>query len=113
MLLSFNLIAQNNKINDDVKNEINTSSSYELKSYKIKGKLIDQQQRRPLEHATIWRPEPVTEALVTITLSYSGGDFSIKLMEGIYDIKFEYISYESKSLTNFKLDSNKGNTCSV
>lgn len=108
ILLSFNLIAQNSKtITEGPNPNFNTTKGLEVKKYKITGKLIDAEQKRPLEYATIGVFEPGTETLVENTVTDFDGNFSLKIFEGTYDIRFEYISYESKTLKNYKLDANK------
>lgn len=107
-LLSFNLIAQNYKTNNEGPNpKLNITNTYELRKYKIKGKLVDEEQQRPLEYATVGIFEPGTETLVENTVTDFDGNFSLKIDEGTYDIKLEYISYESKTLKNYTIDSNK------
>lgn len=122
--MSFSLIAQDNKIeSDNIKENSNISNikdnktintqnsynlnSYELKNYKLTGKLIDEEQKRPLEYATIGVFEPGTDVVVETGVTDFDGNFTIKILEGTYDIKFEYISYESKTLKDYKIDSNK------
>lgn len=107
-LLSFNLIAQNYKTNSEGPNpKLNIANTNELRKYKIKGKLVDEEQQRPLEYATVGIFEPGTETLVENTVTDFDGNFSLKIDEGTYDIKLEYISYESKTLKNYTIDSNK------
>lgn len=79
----------------------------EVKSYRVKGTLIDAEQKTPLEYATIGIFEPGTEELVVSTVTDFDGNFSFKVIEGTYDIRFEYISYESKILKDVVIKENK------
>lgn len=109
ILLSITLNAQNYKSESGIseKNINGTSTDYELKKFKISGKLIDQEQKRPLEYATVGVFKPGSETLVKSTVTDFDGNFSIRLIEGTYDIRLEYISYETKTLRNYKVDSKK------
>ncbi|RRO15260.1 TonB-dependent receptor [Flavobacteriaceae bacterium 14752] len=106
-MISLSVFTQNYKNANnsyDQKNEIN---SYQIKSYKITGKLVDQEQKRPLEYATVGVFEPGSDVAVESGVTDFDGNFSLKVDEGTYDIKFEYISYESKTLKNYVVDSKK------
>jgi outer membrane receptor protein involved in Fe transport len=108
ILLSFNNYAQNNKINNkDTKEESIDYETYTIKNFRISGKLIDKEGNRPLEYATIGIFEPGTEEVVESGVTDFDGNFSIKILEGTYDIRFEYISYESKTIKNVLINSNK------
>ena len=107
VFLSFNLFAQNNVAKVDILDKSINKNNYEIKSYKISGKLVDKEQNRPLEYATIGIFEPGTTEVVESGVTDFDGNFSIKVIEGTYDIKFEYISYKSKTLKNYVIDSNK------
>jgi len=107
VFLCFNLFAQNNIANVEILDRSINQNNYEIKSYKISGKLIDKEQNRPLEYATIGIFEPGTTEVVESGVTDFDGNFSIKVIEGTYDIKFEYISYKSKTLKNYVINSNK------
>jgi outer membrane receptor protein involved in Fe transport len=107
VFICFNSFAQNNATKIDVLDKSISKNNYEIKSYKISGKLVDKEQNRPLEYATIGIFEPGTTDVVESGVTDFDGNFSIKVIEGTYDIKFEYISYKSKTLKNYIINSNK------
>ena len=45
--------------------------------------------------------------MVKSTVTNFEGEFSLKVENGTYDFKFEYISYETKSMKNVRIDSKK------
>jgi outer membrane receptor protein involved in Fe transport len=103
----FNINAQNSITNEKILNKTENLLEFELKSYKITGNLVDVEQKRPLEYATIGVFEPGTDEVVESGVTDFDGNFTIKVVEGTYDIRFEYISYETKTLKNIKIDANK------
>ncbi len=78
---------------------------------KLTGKLLDEKQSEPLAYATVVVLEPSSENVVTSGVTDFDGNFSIKVESGQYDIKFEYISYDTKYMRNIDLskDKNLGN----
>lgn len=108
IFLSFSFYAQNFKPESKIPDtkSINSNNLKVIK-FKVTGKLVDKEQDRPLEYATIGVFKPGTENLVESTVTDFDGNFKLKLKEGIYDIKFEYISYESKTLKNVNISADK------
>ncbi len=76
-------------------------------THKIKGRLLDQDQNQPLEYATVAIYNVGSEEVVNSGITDFDGNFSIKVEDGTYDIKFEYISYEPKSFKKVNITSNK------
>ena len=106
-VLIFSAYGQNSKFNLSETDLVSVKTDpFEIKSYKISGKLIDADQKAPLEYATIAIFEPGTKNVVESGVSDFDGNFTLKVREGTYDIRFEYISYESKTLKNKVVDSN-------
>lgn len=83
------------------------SFSIYSQNYKIKGRLLDEDQNQPLEYATVAIYQTGSEEVVNSGITDFKGNFSIKVEEGLYDIKFEYISYEPKTMKNVNITSNK------
>jgi len=74
---------------------------------KISGRLLDSDQNLPLEYATVAVFKSGTSDVFNSTVTNFEGEFNLKVGDGIYDISFEYISYETKTLKNVKIDSKK------
>lgn len=106
IFIDLSLFAQNIKFNGNgTRGE--SEKAYTIKSYKLSGTLVDAEQQKPLEYATIGIFEPDSEELIVSDVTDFDGNFSMKIIEGTYDIRFEYISYESKTLENVVVNSNK------
>jgi hypothetical protein len=77
-----------------------------VKDRVVKGNVIDQETKQPLEYATISFFSYKEQKVVDGTITDVDGKFQIKVPEGIYDIKIEYISYKAFEISNKKIDSN-------
>ena len=64
----------------------------------ISGKIIDSDFNTPLEYATISIYDSKKQSLINGVISDNSGFFSIELTKGLYDLKIEYISFETKTL---------------
>jgi len=64
----------------------------------ISGKIIDSDFNTPLEYATISIYDSKKQNLINGVISDNSGFFSIELTKGLYDLKIEYISFETKTL---------------
>ncbi|MGB2087543.1 MAG: outer membrane beta-barrel protein [Psychroflexus salarius] len=74
---------------------------------KLTGKVIDKSQNFPLEYATISILNPTTNEVVEGGVTNTKGEFSLKVEKGTYNVKIEYISFESKIFNNLDLSKNK------
>jgi len=106
IFIDLSLFAQNFKSNAVV-NTGKSENAYTIKNYMLSGTLVDAEQQRPLEYATIGIFQPGSEELVVSDVTDFDGNFSLKIIEGTYDIRFEYISYETKTLKNVVVNSDK------
>lgn len=82
------------------------SSSSDFVNVRISGKIIDGETMLPLEYATISFFSSADQQVIDGTITRVDGSFNIKIPEGIYDIKIEYISYKPYILKNQQLLSN-------
>ncbi len=74
---------------------------------KLTGKVIDRSQNFPLEYATISILNPTNNQVVEGGVTNTKGEFSLKVEKGTYNVKIEYISFESKTFNNLDLSKNK------
>ncbi len=74
---------------------------------KLIGKVIDKSQNFPLEYATISIINPTNNQVVEGGVTNTKGEFSLKVEKGTYNVKIEYISFESKTFNNLDLSKNK------
>lgn len=74
---------------------------------KLTGKVIDRSQNFPLEYATISIINPTNNQVVEGGVTNTKGEFSLKVEKGTYNVKIEYISFESKTFNNLDLSKNK------
>ncbi|MFT5102940.1 MAG: hypothetical protein ACI86C_000588 [Candidatus Latescibacterota bacterium] len=71
----------------------------------VKGQVLEQETNYALEYATVSFTNPQGK-IVTGGITDTKGNYSIRVPAGMYTVKFEFISYESKSLTNQRLFKN-------
>lgn len=90
LLLCFNTIFANSELKDRI----------------IKGKVVDKDNNMPLEYATVSIFTIPDNQLVNGTITDVEGNFEIKVASGVYNIKVEYISYQTFEIKNKNIDSN-------
>lgn len=83
-----------------------TLSIFAQKS-ELSGKVVDADQNFPLEYATISVIDAETEETVNGGVTNIQGEFKFKVPKGLYNLKVEYISFETKMFENIDLTSNK------
>jgi len=69
--------------------------SVEAKKITITGKIIEKSSSLPLEYATITFTSSETNKVVSGGITDSKGDFKIVITPGVYNIKYEYISFKT------------------
>ena len=77
----------------------NTSSSARVV---LKGTVIDQETKEPLEYATVV-VKPLNGDQITGGITDQKGHFTIEVSPGKYDISIEFISFKSKSFKNVEI----------
>src|SRR5690606_28391542 len=76
-------------------------------SVKITGKITDKSTGQPLEFATIALIKSGTTEIVTGSITNFDGEYAIDVPAGTYDIRYEYISYETQTLNNQSITEDK------
>ena len=79
---------------------INFSASAQSRQFTISGKVIDDDLGVPLEYATISITKPNDANFIDGGVTDVDGNFSIPVSPGTYNIKVEFISFESKNFNN-------------
>ena len=76
----------------------------------VTGKVLDQETKQPLEYATISLISKRENKIVTGGITDNKGDFSIPILQGMYSVKIEYMSFKTQTLDNKKFikDENLG-----
>lgn len=74
--------------------------------FEVSGTVIDRSSETPLEFATIAFVDSQGK-IVEGGITNSDGVYSIKVPNGIYDIRFEFISYKTEVLTGENINKNK------
>ena len=77
----------------------------EGKKIKITGKIIEKSTSLPLEYATITFRKANTQQAVSGGITDAKGEFSIEINPGIYDAKFEFISFKTVEMKGKTFDS--------
>ena len=75
--------------------------------YELTGKVIDKSQDFPLEYVSISALDPDDGSIVNGGVTNRDGVFNIKLDAGTYDIRIEYISFETITYEDFKIEADK------
>ncbi|WP_034893114.1 TonB-dependent receptor domain-containing protein [Gillisia sp. Hel_I_29] len=70
------------------------------KEFNITGKVIDDDLKVPLEYATVIVTKVSDPSYVNGGVTDLKGNFSIEVPAGIYNVKIEFISFQSKSFNN-------------
>jgi outer membrane receptor for ferrienterochelin and colicins len=76
----------------------------------LSGKIIEKSNSLPLEYATITFKNPNTKQAVSGGITNNKGEFTITIMPGTYDVKYEFISFKTIEIKDktFTTDTNLG-----
>jgi len=74
--------------------------------FTISGRVIDNDLKVPLEYSTVSITSVNDPSYLNGGVTDVNGNFAIEVPSGTYNIKIEFISYESKTFNNRKIDSN-------
>ncbi|SDW02384.1 outer membrane beta-barrel protein [Aequorivita viscosa] len=77
----------------------------EKKQVTIKGKILEDGTNHPLEYATVSFTD-ASGKIVTGGITDTEGLYNIKVPAGVYTVKYEFISYKTKTLPDQNLTSN-------
>ena len=75
-------------------------------NFSVSGKVLEKSTGAPLEFATVSITRSGTTDLVNGGITDMDGNFSLNVPAGTYDIKFEFISFESVTLSNRTISQN-------
>lgn len=78
-------------------------SAQEASTFSFSGKITDAQTNKGLEYATVVLKKNKTNEFFG-SITDKNGLFNVNISSGIYTVTFEFLSYESKILTNIKID---------
>ncbi|WP_242087188.1 outer membrane beta-barrel family protein [Aestuariivivens sediminis] len=76
------------------------------KNITVKGRVIDAETNQPLEYATVSFYSHTEQKLIDGVITDLNGLFSVRISQGTYDIKVEYISYTPVSYNNRMISQN-------
>lgn len=85
---------------------LNSASFAQSNQFTISGKVIDDDLGVPLEYSTVSITSVDDPNYLNGGVTDINGDFAIEVPSGIYNIKIEFISFESKDFKNQKVNSN-------
>ncbi|MCJ7757791.1 MAG: TonB-dependent receptor, partial [Gillisia sp.] len=85
---------------------LNSASFAQSKQHTISGKVIDDDLGVPLEYSTISITSVNDPNYLNGGVTDINGNFAIEVSPGTYNIKIEFISFESKTFNQRKVDSN-------
>lgn len=72
----------------------------------ISGQILDEESGDPLAYATVSILDSASGQVLTGGITDDYGNFSIETKPGVYDIKFEYISFKTETVQNRNISSN-------
>lgn len=72
-------------------------------SLTISGKIIDSDFNTPLEYATISVFDSKNQNLINGVISDNSGYFTVEISKGIYDLKIEFISFNTKIIKDINI----------
>jgi len=82
------------------------SAQRKLDTYIVSGKIIEKESQQPLEYATIAFFSKVENKMIGGGITDPEGNFNIAITKGVYDISFEYFTFETLIKIDFNLDQN-------
>src|SRR5680860_1905238 len=85
---------------------LNSASYAQSNQFTISGKVIDNELGVPLEYSTISITSVDDPKYLNGGVTDINGNFAIEVPSGTYNIKVEFISFESKTFSKRKVDSN-------
>lgn len=77
------------------------------KEVTIKGNVIDEETKEPLEYATIAFFSKKLNKIITGGITDSKGNFSIPVQTGTYDIRIEYIGFKTQTIADKEITKNE------
>lgn len=75
-------------------------------SHKVKGQIVGKANGLPLVYATVSFADPDTGKVVAGAITDESGKFKVEVVSGVYNIKFQYISFEPKTILNKVVEHN-------
>ena len=73
-------------------------------TYVVSGNIIEKESKLPLEYATIVFFSPIENKMINGGITDAEGNFSISIPKGVYDISFEYFSFETLRKPKFTIN---------
>ncbi len=83
------------------------SVTSEVKNVTITGKVIEKDTKQPLEYATVSFFSKRSNKIVTGGITNLQGEFSIRVPQGVYDVRVEFIAFKTITLADKSLEKNE------
>lgn len=80
------------------------SFAQDAKTINVKGKVIDDQSKQPIEYASIILSSAIDQKLVKSVASDKNGEFTLTIIPGKYHLTIEFISFEPILIENKQID---------
>ena len=77
-----------------------------LDTFVVSGNILEKESQLPLEYATIAFFSPTENKMIGGGITDLKGNFSISIPKGVYDISFEYFSFETLTKSNYNINQN-------
>ncbi len=79
----------------------------EERNVTISGKVIEKDTKQPLEYATISFFSKRSNTIITGGITDLEGNFRIRVQQGVYDVRIEYISFKTITLEDRSIERNE------
>ena len=75
----------------------------ERREVTVTGNIIDIETKQPLEYATISFISRRENKVVTGGITDVNGNFSIPVLQGMYSVKIEYMSFKTQTISDMRI----------
>ncbi|NND50766.1 MAG: TonB-dependent receptor [Flavobacteriaceae bacterium] len=82
-------------------------TAVDLKNVTVSGKVVEKDTGQPLEYATISFYSRRANKVITGGITNEQGEFSIRVQQGVYDVRIEFIAFKTITLENRDIQSNE------
>lgn len=79
------------------------ANAQEIPKVTVSGRIIEKISKQPLEYATVAFEDATSKKVVAGVMTDSKGTFSVNIPAGIYNVKFEFISFKENVMLNKEL----------
>ncbi|NNK86897.1 MAG: TonB-dependent receptor [Flavobacteriaceae bacterium] len=87
--------------------ESSSAVTSEVRNVTVKGKVIEKDTGQPLEYATVSFFSKRSNKIITGGITNLEGEFSIRVAQGVYDVRIEFIGFKTITLADRDIQRNE------